>query len=117
MQFVYDAISDICEKNGLKYDNYFKLLQLADFAKLKHALLTVVRTLSRDQTRKELLIEKLQAMGTSPEISQVVATCLWVRKDEIHAKLVKDSIGNSQSRLDDFDWKLKVWQVWSFYYV
>lgn len=64
--------------------------------------------LSREALKKEQLAERLKGMGASSEVSQLVATCLWVRKEEIHDQLVKDSCNISQSRLDDFDWKLKV---------
>ncbi len=99
----------MCEKNGLKYDDYFKLLPLADYSKLKHSLLNAIKAVSRETADKEQLAKKLQSMGASAEVSQVVATCLWVRKDEIRAQLVKASCDITQSRLDDFDWKLKVY--------
>jgi hypothetical protein len=98
----------LCEKSGLKYDDYFKLLQLADYSNLKHALHHTVKLVSREQTDKEQLVKKLQGMGVSLEISQVVATCVSVRKDEIRTQLVKDSCNITQSKLVDFDWKLKV---------
>lgn len=105
---MHGAISDLCEKNGLKYDDYFKLLPLSDFTKLKHTLSLVIRQVSREQADKEALSKRIQATGASAEVSQVVATCLWVRKDEIRAQLVKDSCNITQSKLEDFDWKLKV---------
>lgn len=101
----------MCEKNGLKYDDYFKLLPLTEFSQLKLAVSRVIRTLSRDLLDKEQLAKKLQGMGADQEVSQVVATCLWVRKDEIRAQLVKDSCDITQSKLEDFDWKLKVGYV------
>lgn len=108
MQFVHRAINDLCEKSGLKYDDYFKLLPLADYSNLKHALTHVIKVVSREQADKEQLAKRIQAMGGSSEISQVLGTCLWVRKDEIHTQLVKDSCNITQSKLVDFDWKLKV---------
>lgn len=98
----------MCEKNGLKYDDYFKLLPLTDFSQLKLALAHAIKVMSREQADKEQLAKKAQAMGANQEVSQVVATCLWVRKEEIHAQLVKDSCNITQSKLEDFDWKLKV---------
>ena len=105
---MHKAINDICEKAGLKYDDHFKLLPLADYSNLTHNLSLAIRTLSRDQLKKEQLMEKLQAMGTNPDIAQVVVTCMWVRRDEIRAQLVKDSCNISQAKLENFDWKLKV---------
>ena len=99
----------MCEKNGLKYDDYFKVLQLGDFSQLKLALAHTIKSLSREQTGKDQLMKKVQSMGASQEVSQVIATCLWVRKEEIHAQLVKESCSITQSKLEDFDWKLKVW--------
>ena len=92
----------------MKYDDYFKLLSLPEYSKLRDALFQTVKTLSRDQETKESLAEKLQALGASQDISQIIATCIWVRRDEIHTQLVKDSCSMTQSRLDDFDWRLKV---------
>lgn len=109
-QFVHKAINNLCEKTGLKYDDYFKLLPLADYSNLKHALNHVIKEVSREQVDKEQLAKNIQAMGASLEVSQVVATCLWVRKDEIHTQLVKESCSITQSQLVDFDWKLKVRQ-------
>ena len=109
MQFVHKAINDICEKVGLKYSYYFKLLSLADYNKLKNSITSTVRLLSRENLKKEQLAEKLKAMGASLEVSQLLAVCVWVRKDELHNHLVKESYNISQSRLNDFDWKLKVW--------
>lgn len=105
---MHRAINDMCEKNGLKYDDYFKVLQLSDFSQLKLALAHTIKSLSREQAVKDQLIKKIQSMGVSQEVSQVIATCLWVRKEEIHAQLVKESCGITQSKLEDFDWKLKV---------
>lgn len=105
---MHRSINDLCEKNGLKYDDYFKLLQLADYSNLKHALHHVIKVVSREEGDKELLAKKIEAMGASAEISQVVATCIWVRREEIHTQLVKDSCNITQSKLEDFDWKLKV---------
>lgn len=108
IQFIHRAVNDMCEKNGLKYDDYFKLLPLTDFSKLRQALSHIIRVVSREQADKEQLAKQVQAMGASLEVSRVVATCLWVRKDEIRAQLVKDSCNVAQSKLEDFDWKLKV---------
>ena len=98
----------MCEKNGLKYDDYFKLLPLTDFSQLKVSLAHTIKVLSREQADKEQLTKKAQGLGASQEVSQVLATCLWVRRDEILAQLVKDSCNITQSKLEDFDWKLKV---------
>lgn len=106
--FVHKVINDLCEKVGIKYDEYFKLLSVADYSNLKNTLSSTVRQLSREALKKEELAEKLQGMGASSDVSQLVATCLWVRRDEIHDQLVKDSCNISLSRLDDFDWKLKL---------
>lgn len=109
IQFVHKAINDICEKVGLKYDYYFKLLSLADYTNLKYAIVSTIRQLSREALKKEQLAEKLQSMGVTLEVSQLMATSLWVRRDELHNQLVKESCNISQSRLDNFDWKLKVY--------
>lgn len=98
----------MCEKTGLKYDDYFKLLPLADYSKLKHSLSSAIKAVCREQIDKEQMAKKLQGMGASAEVSQGVATCLWVRKDEIRAQLVKATCDITQSKLEDFDWKLKV---------
>ena len=105
---MHRAINDLCEKNGLKYDDYFKLLPLAEYSNLKHALNHVIKVTSREPEAKEQLAKKIQSMGATPETSQLVATCLWVRRDEIRIQLVKDSCNIAHTKLVDFDWKLKV---------
>ena len=105
---MHKVINEICEKVGLRFEEYFKLISVSDYSNLKSSLSTAIRLLSREALKKEQLAQKLQGMGASPDVSQLVATCVWVRKDEIHDQLVKDSCNVSQSRLDDFDWKLKV---------
>ena len=105
---MHRTINDLCEKDGLKYDDYFKLLSLEDYSNLKHTLARVVRIASREEADKDQLTKRIQALGASPETSQMVATCLWVRKDEVRTQLVKDSCNIAQSKLVDFDWKLKV---------
>lgn len=105
---MHRVISAMCEKTGLKYDDYFKLLQLADYSKLKHSLLSAIKAVSREPGDKEKLSKELQALGASTEVSQVVATCLWVRKEEIRTQLVKATCDITHSKLEDFDWKLKV---------
>ena len=52
--------------------------------------------------------EKLVGMGVNGELSQLVAGCLWVRREEIRAQLLKDSYKFSHTYLNDFDWRLKV---------
>ena len=49
-------------------------------------------------------------MGVDEELSQLVASCLWVRRDEIRSQLLKDSYMYkfSHTYLSDFDWRLKV---------
>lgn len=44
----------------------------------------------------------------SADLAQLVAECLWVRRDEIREELVKESCNISQASLTDFDWKLKL---------
>ena len=52
--------------------------------------------------------EKLLGLGVSPELSQLVAECLSVRREEVRAQLVRDSCNISHCHLSDYDWKLKV---------
>lgn len=47
-------------------------------------------------------------MGVDGELSQLVAGCLWVRREEIRSQLVRDSYKFSHTYLNDFDWRLKV---------
>ena len=108
LQFVHKVINEICDKVGLNYEDYFKVLSVSDYSKLQHSLSSAVRIISRDVVKKEQLTEKLRSMGASADVSQVVATCVWVRKEEVRDQLVKESCNIAQSRLDDFDWKLKV---------
>ena len=52
--------------------------------------------------------EKLLGLGVSLELSQLVAECLSVRREEARAQLVRDSCNISHCHLSDYDWKLKV---------
>ena len=52
--------------------------------------------------------EKLVGMGVDGELSQLVAGCLWVRREEIRSQLLRDSYKFSHTYLNDFDWRLKV---------
>ena len=47
-------------------------------------------------------------LGVSQELSQLVAECLSVRREEVRAQLVRDSCSVSHCHLTDYDWKLKV---------
>ena len=52
--------------------------------------------------------KKLVAMGVDGDLSQLVAGCLWVRREEVRSQLLRDSYKFSHTCLNDFDWKLKV---------
>ena len=52
--------------------------------------------------------EKLVGMGVDGELSQLVAGCLWVRREEMRTQLLRDSYKFSHTYLNDFDWRLKV---------
>ena len=52
-QFVHRVINDACEKEGLHYDDYAKLLSLAEYSQLKRTLSDLIRPLSRDGIKKE----------------------------------------------------------------
>ena len=56
------------------------------------------------------LIEKLSGRGVSPELSQLIAGCVWVRRGEVRSQMVRDSCAISHSHLTDFDWRVKVCQ-------
>jgi len=47
-------------------------------------------------------------MGVSPELSQLIAGCVWVRRGEVRSQMVRDSCAISHSHLNDFDWRLQV---------
>ena len=47
-------------------------------------------------------------MGVDGDLSQLIAGCLWVRREEIRSQLLKDSYKFSHTYLNDFDWRLKV---------
>ena len=60
------------------------------------------------------LIEKLSGLGVSPELSQLIAGCVWVRRGEVRSQMVRDSCAISHSHLTDFDWRVKVYQGWEW---
>ena len=107
-QFTHRVIGDICDKEGLHYEEFAKSLSLSEYSKLKLCLSDLFRTLTREKIEKDKIIEKLKGLNVSAETSQIIATCLWVRRDEIRAQLVRDSCNIAHSNLSDFDWSLKV---------
>ena len=52
-QFVHHAISDLCEKRGLQYEDFAKKITLAEYSQLKRVLYTTLHTLARENGRKE----------------------------------------------------------------
>jgi hypothetical protein len=53
LQFVHKAINNACEKDGLHYDDYAKVLSLAEYSQLKRTLSDLIRPLCRDGIKKE----------------------------------------------------------------
>ena len=50
---MHHAISDLCEKRGLQYEDFAKKITLAEYSQLKRVLCTILRTLARENGRKE----------------------------------------------------------------
>ncbi len=53
LQFIHRAISDVCDKEGVHYEDFAKLLSLAEYSKLYHSLTSIIRQLARAGVRKE----------------------------------------------------------------
>ena len=47
-------------------------------------------------------------MGVARKLFQLVAGCLWGRREEIISQLLRDSYKFSHTYLNDYDWRLKV---------
>ena len=89
-------------------ENFWLILQISFIHVYKKwANLSAVN--KQTQTPPPLqVVKKLVDMGVSGELSQLVAGCLWVRREEIRSQLVRDSYQFSHTHLNDFDWRLKV---------
>lgn len=98
----------MCDKEGVHYEEFSKSISLSEYSNLKLFLSNLLRNLSREKIQRESVVAKLQELSVSEDISQIITTCLWVRKDEIRAHLVSASCNISHGHLNDFDWKLKV---------
>ena len=61
----------------------------------------------REKIERDKVVEKCKGL-ISVEMAQIVATCLWVRRDEIRGQMVRSSCSITHSHLNDFDWRLKV---------
>ena len=46
--------------------------------------------------------------GISSEIASLIAECVWVRRDEVKAELVRQACSISSCDLEDYDWDTKV---------
>ena len=108
MQFVHKAINDLCDKEGLHYEEFAKAITLSEYSRLKLSLCNLLKSLMRDKIEKDKVVEKLKGLSVSAEMAQTVATCLWVRRDEIRGQMVRSSCNITHSHLNDFDWRLKV---------
>ncbi|KAL5499894.1 hypothetical protein EMCRGX_G011362 [Ephydatia muelleri] len=107
-KFVHGAINDVCGKIGLRYEDYAKSISLSDYSKLKNSLEKVIRKVSRQSIEKQEVTKTLSEQGAGADLAQLIAECLWVRKEEIREQLAMDSCNISQAYLSDFDWKLKL---------
>ena len=54
------------------------------------------------------IIQDLDKHSLSPDIKQVICSCLSARQDEVRAALVNSTAGITNAYLKDFDWKVKV---------
>jgi len=107
-QFIHAGINDLCDKNGLQYQDFAKSLSLSEYSKLKLGLFEVLKHLMREKPLKDKMVEMMKGLGVGDEASLVIAKCLWVRKDEIRGQMIQESSSITHSQLTDFDWRLKV---------
>lgn len=108
-RFVHGAVSGFCEKEGVSYEGFASKLSLAEYKQLKQSLSNdVLQAICRDGITREEVSKRLQKLGASAESADLVAKCLWVRREEVKGQLVRDSCRISQSYLSDFDWRLKL---------
>ena len=50
-----------------------------------------------------------QTAGISNEVAGLLAECIWVRREEVRAQLVREASTVSHCNLEDFDWDAKVY--------
>ncbi len=103
-QFVHKAISDICDKDGLHYQDFAKKMSLSEYSRLKLTMYNILKSLMRDKLEKDIIISALPDVASS----SVIAGCLCVRRDEIRAAMIKNTVNITHTQLSDFDWRLKV---------
>ncbi len=63
----------------------------------------------REKIEKDKVIDKLKGLNLNDEMAQVVAVCLWVRREEIRGQMIGSSCNITHSHLNNFDWRLKVY--------
>lgn len=68
----------------------------------------MLKGLMRERIEKDKVADKLKGLNVSSEMAPMVATCLWVRREEIRGQMLKNSCNITHSQLNDFDWRLKV---------
>ena len=55
------------------------------------------------------LLETVSKMeGINKEVGSLLAECVWVRREEVRAQLVREACSVSHSNLEDYDWNTKV---------
>ncbi|XP_064393067.1 COMM domain-containing protein 8-like [Halichondria panicea] len=107
-KFVHRVVSDICDKDGLHYEEFAKLISLSEYSQLKLSLCSVLKNVMREKIEKDKVIDKLKGLNLNDEMAQVVAVCLWVRREEIRGQMIGSSCNITHSHLNDFDWRLKL---------
>ncbi len=53
LQFVHRAIGGVCDKEGLHYEDFAKLLSLSEYSKLRHSLTAAIRQLARAGVKRQ----------------------------------------------------------------
>jgi hypothetical protein len=107
-KFIHGAINGLCQKDGLHYEEYAKLLSLSEYGQLKNWLCDILRKTTRKGMDRAILTDTLTQLGVPQEVGVVIAECIWVRKEEVHDQLVRDSSAITSCSLKDYDWKTKL---------
>ncbi len=81
LQFVHRAIGGVCDKEGLHYEDFAKLLSLSEYSKLRHSLTAAIRQLARAGVkRQEVGGGRGKSLTSSYFIYTTLATLITVQQ-------------------------------------
>ncbi|XP_071847093.1 COMM domain-containing protein 8-like [Apostichopus japonicus] len=101
----HHTIDSLIRSSTPDYTKYSEVWTLEDWFGVLSDLKQIITIFSRSNLKKDELDETLAAL---PEpYRESIFQCLSLRKDDLQAALVEQTLSISESYLRDFDWKIK----------